>query len=359
MSTHRLADDLEEIFYRAGDFWEAFRDRRVFVTGGTGFFGKWLLESLVWADHHLSLGLRVVVLTRDPWRLKAELPHLAASRAISFITGDVRTFSFPDEKFAYVFHLATTSAEATFAGEGPLEKFTTSAYGTQRVLEFAARCGVEKFLLTSSGNAYGPARAPGALLAEDDRLAPDIECPESSALGEGKRASELLARIFSGTYGFEVKLCRCFSFIGPYLQTDLHYAAGNFIRDAVCGRPVQVKGSGRPLRSFLYPTDLIVWLLTLLFRGVSCRLYNVGSDEVVSIRELAEKIARASGGSVVIEGDETRLATSSPDVYVPSISRITSELGVRREVSIETAIARTLAFHSKEVDSRIGCLPWN
>ena len=310
------------------------------------------MESLLWADRRLALGLRLLVLTRDPGRLLAELPHLAGKDAVRFLIGDVRDFSFPDEKFAYVIHMATTSAEATFGGEKPLEKFTTSALGTQRVLEFAARCGTEKFLLTSSDNAYGPAAGKVAAIAEDHPGAPDIENPVASALGEGKRAAELLTRIYAQNHGFEAKICRCFAFLGPYLQTDLHYAAGNFIRDAVAGGPIRVRGDGTPRRSFLYPTDLIVWLLTLLLRGESERLYNIGSDEAVSIGVLAEKIARLSGGDVIVEGAPTRLATSSPDSYVPSIARIINELGVRREVSLDAAIAKTLAFHDITLSSR-------
>lgn len=347
INPHPLARDLDEIFGRVGNLWEEFRGQSIFITGGTGFFGKWLLESLIWANRLLALDCRILVLTRDQTRLLAELPHLAAEKPVRFLHGDVRSFTFPDEKFSYVIHMATTSAEATFGGEKPLEKFTTSAFGTQRVLEFTARCGATKFLLTSSGNAYGPISGVNGPVSETHPGAPDIENPVSSALGEGKRAAELLTRIYSENFGFEAKICRCFTFLGPYLQTDLHYAAGNFIRDAAAGKPIRVRGNGTPLRSFLYPTDLIVWLINLLFRAPSGRLFNIGSEETISIGALAESIARRSGSKVIIEGGKASLATSSPDTYVPSIFRIMHELGLSREVSLDEAIDRTIAFQKK------------
>ncbi|MEI7429017.1 MAG: NAD(P)-dependent oxidoreductase [Betaproteobacteria bacterium] len=347
MAAHPLASDLEEIFFRLGPLWEEFRGQSIFLTGGTGFFGKWLLESFVRANHRLSLGLQVLVLTRNKARLLTELPYLAQEKAIRFMHGDVRTFTFPEEKFSYVIHMATTSAEATFSGEKPLEKFTTSVMGTQRVLEFTARCGASKLLLTSSGNAYGPIPSGLAAINENHIGAPDLENPVASALGEGKRAAELLSRIYSANHGFEVKICRCFSFIGPYLQTDIHYAAGNFIRDAAAGNPIHIRGDGTPIRSFLYPTDMIVWLMTLLLRAPSGRLYNLGSEEAISIRALAERIALRSGSEVIIDGTRNNLPTSSPDSYVPSISRIINEHGVIREVSLDVAIDRTLEFHKK------------
>ena len=346
-TAHPLANDLEEIFLRVGHLWEEFRGKSIFITGGTGFFGKWLLESLVWANRHLDLDLRILVLTRNQTALLDELPHLSFEKEISFLNGDVRTFSFPAEKFSYVIHMATTSAEATFIGETPLEKFTTSALGTQRVLEFTAKCGARKFLLTSSGNAYGPISGGNTSISENHSGAPDIEDPISSALGEGKRAAELLTRIYSANHGFEAKICRCFTFIGPYLQTNFHYAAGNFIRDAVVGKQIRVRGDGTQLRSFLYPTDLIVWLLNVLLRAPSGRLYNLGSDEAISIGELAKRIAHRSGNEVLIEGTKKNVATSSPDCYVPSIDRILNELGLNREVSLDTAIDRTLAFQKR------------
>lgn len=342
---HPLAHDLDEILRRAADQWEELRGQSIFVTGGTGFFGKWLLESVLWANHRLALGVQIVVLTRDKSHLLKHLPHLAETEAVRFLQGDIRTFPFPEEKFSHVIHMATTSAEATFSGEKPLEKFTTSCLGTQRALEFAARCGAQKFLLTSSGNAYGPTTGETTAITEDNPGAPDLDNPVSSALGEGKRAAELLTRIYANDYGFEAKICRCFSFIGPYLQTDLHYAAGNFIRDAIAGRPIRVRGDGTPLRSFLYPSDLMVWLLNLLSRAPSGRLYNVGSDEIVSIGELARKIAARTETSVIIENQNRPLETSSPNIYVPSISRIKRELGLTVEVDLDTAIDRSIAFY--------------
>jgi nucleoside-diphosphate-sugar epimerase len=344
---HPLARDLDEILCRVGDLWHQFRGQRIFMTGATGFFGKWLLESLLWANQRLALDLHVLVLTRNAAPLLKALPHLATNDVIRFLNGDVRTFDFPEGKYETVIHMATTSAEATFGGEKPLEKFTTAAIGTQRVLEFAARCGATRFLLTSSGNAYGPIAKGSPPISEDHVGAPDIENPVSSALGEGKRAAELLARIYAENHGFEAKICRCFTFIGPYLQTDLHYAAGNFIRDAAAGKPIRVHGDGSPLRSFLYPTDLVVWLINLLFRAPSGRLYNIGSEETVSIGELAEAVARQSGNTVIIEGGRSIPSTASPDAYLPSIARITEELGLTRKVSLNDAIGRTLAFQKQ------------
>jgi dTDP-glucose 4,6-dehydratase len=123
---------------------------------------------------------------------------------------------------------------------------------------------------------------------------------------------------------------------------DRHFAIGNFIADAVDGRPIRIRSDGLPTRSYLYMTDLVQALLSILHGGRDGRAYNVGSDVPVSIGELARCIDRVAGGhGVVIEG-----APSDPnDHYVPDTARIAVELGFRGEVPLETAVARTAAWY--------------
>lgn len=345
MKSNPLAQDLDQILAHTESHWDELRGERLFVTGGTGFFGKWLLESFIQANERLNLKAKAVVLTRNAGRLRCEAPHLAENEHIRFHQGNVRDFLFPAGNFSHVIHAATTSADETFKNEQPLAKYETVADGTRRTLEFAAQCKARKFLLTSTGGAYGPQPDDLALISEEFGGAPDITRPVSSALGEAKRAAELLTRIYGETCGFEAKIGRCFTFIGPYLQLDIHYAVGNFIRDALRGGPIIVRGDGSPVRSFLYASDLMIWLWTLLFKGEAGRLYNVGSEREISIGQLASLVANKIGTSVIFENDKCALPTSSSSRYVPSVKRITSELGVRELIGVEEAIDRTLSFY--------------
>lgn len=345
MSQNTLIADREHVLAHTESFWDELKSERIFITGGTGFFGKWFLESFLHANERLNLKAKVVVLSRDASRIKKEAPHLAENGSIGFHHGDVRDFKFPAGSFSHVIHAATTSAEETFRNEPPLSKYETVADGTRRVLEFAAQCNVRKLLLTSSGGAYGPQPDDLEQMPESYNGAPDLIRPVSSALGEAKRVAELLTRIYSENGKYEAKICRCFTFIGPYLQLDIHYAAGNFIRDAVRGGPVVVEGDGSATRSFLYSADLMVWLWTALFRGEHGRLYNMGSERAVSIGELAHMVASRAGVPVVFKNSGHTSPTASSSRYVPSVHRITSELGVKELIGLEEAIDRTLSFY--------------
>lgn len=344
-SANPLAGDLELVLAQVGERWERLRGARLFVTGGTGFVGRWLLESLLHANRRLGLDVTALVLTRDPAAFRRAAPRLAADPALRFHAGDVRDFVFPAGKFTHVVHGAATSAVETFGGIDLLTTFDIVLEGTRHALEFAVRCDAGRFLLVGSGAVYGP-QPPGMTHLSEDYPGALHPASPAAALGESKRAAECLCALHAASHGIETPIARCFSFIGPYLPLDLHYAAGNFVRDALAGGPIRVSGDGTPVRSYLYAADLAAWLWTVLCAGVSCRVYNVGSEEGVSIADLARAVARASGGAeVIVSGRPDPGAT--PERYVPSTLRARRELGLVQTVSLENAIARMLAHHRR------------
>ena len=141
---NRLADDLEMIRSATEGLWEEMRGQRIFITGGTGFFGCWLVESFCHVNRELGLGARATVLSRDPAKFAAKCPHLANDAAVTMHAGDVRDFTFPEGEFRYVIH-AATEASAKQAAEEPLEMLTTILHGTARTLEFAGSVGRGSF----------------------------------------------------------------------------------------------------------------------------------------------------------------------------------------------------------------------
>ncbi len=346
VSPARLRDDHDAILAATEPLWSALRGQRLFITGGTGFFGKWLLESFCLANERFGLGAKAVVLTRNPATFRRRMPHLSAASCLDFHEGDIRTFPFPEGEFSHIIHASTTSAEATYNNESPLDKFTTIVHGAQRVYELAAQCRCRNLLLTSSGSAYGPQPPEVTHMPETFNGAPSVTTPIASALGESKRASELLACMYAEQYGFQVKIARCFSFVGPYLQLDIHYAIGNFIREALEGKPIVVNGDGTPVRSYQYTSDLMIWLWTILFTGQSQRVYNVGSMDSISIGDLARLVSDCAGyhsGDVQVLGMAKR--GGAANIYVPDTTRAMTELGLFQRVPLHDAVMKTMNFY--------------
>lgn len=337
-----LANDLDHVLVHTKDLWKELRNRRIFITGGTGFFGCWLLETFVWANKKLNLGASALVLTRNPEAFQAKAPHLAAQPFIQFHTGDVQSFEFPAEEFSHVIH-AATDASVKLNEEDPLLMFDTIVEGTRRTLEFARYCGAMKFLLTSSGAVYGKQPPDMTHIPEGYQGAPDSTDPRS-AYGEGKRAAEMLCALYARQYGLEPKIARCFAFVGPYLPLDIHFAIGNFIRDGLSGRPIKVKGDGTPYRSYLYAADLAIWLWTILFRGDAVRPYNVGSSEAFTVSEIAFKVAHAFSPALALELAKMANPRKAKELYIPSINRSENELNLHVWIPVQTAIQKTIQW---------------
>lgn len=341
-----LADDLDAILATCAPLWEELRGARLFVTGGTGFFGCWLLESLCWANARLGLAARAVVLTRDPAAFARKAPHLASDPAVQCVRGDVRDDTLPPGPFTHVIH-AATDADAAQQEQQPLVMFDTILDGTRRVLAHAAQNGAQQLLLTSSGAVYGPQPPELSHLPEEYRGGPD-PCDVHAVYAEAKRAAELLGMLYA-QQGLAVKIARGFAFVGPYLPLDRHFAAGNFLCDALHGDPIRVNGDGTPYRSYQYASDLTVWLWTILLRGETGRPYNVGEEDAVSIAELAHLIAALVDPPVAVHIARPPMPGQLPSRYVPSTTRARAELGLANTVPLADALARTLRWHQRQL----------
>ena len=341
-----LSDDLEQFASNTSHLWSELRGRRIFLTGGTGFIGCWLVETFCYVNRRFGLDAQAVILTRNPGAFVRKCPHLASDPAVSLHQGDVRSFDFPVGDFAFVIHGATEARPAQ-AVEQPLEMLSTIIAGTERTLEFACARSATKFLLISSGAVYGKQPSSMTHISETYSGGPDPLDP-ISVYAEGKRAAELLCSVYAKLNNLQCKIARCWAFCGPYLPLDQHFAIGNFIADVLARRPIRISGDGTPRRSYLYAADLAAWLWTLLFQAPALVPLNVGSDRDVSIRELAEIVSLTLESPSGIHVAQSPLSGAQPSRYVPSVDRAKQLLGLRETVSLEDSIRRTAAWwHSR------------
>jgi len=339
------SQDLEHIFSLTVPIWDRVRGRRIFISGGTGFFGAWLLESLIYCNRRLDLDLSATVLTRNPIAFAARMPHLAGDPAIELLRGDIRDFVFPDKDFEFVIHAAVSTSAG--AGQQPGELLNTLINGTDHVLELAKTHGAGKFLFVSSGAVYGKqpenlSHIPETYLGGPDWLDPD------AAYGEGKRIAEQMCSLAARESGFELAIARCFAFVGPHLPLDQHFAIGNFIADALAGRNIAVRGDGTAMRSYLYAADLAIWLWTLLLeeRPLPQPLaVNVGSGEAISIAGLARLVVEEVNPSLKVEIAQTPIAGAPRAQYVPNVEKAESVFGLRPAISLREAVRRTADWY--------------
>jgi dTDP-glucose 4,6-dehydratase len=272
-----------------------------------------------------------VILSRDPEKFLREYPEYAVLSNVRFVAGDVRSFSFFEEKFDSVIHAATPAVTTLPPGE----MRSIIIDGTRHVLDFARYCGAKKLLFTSSGAVYGPL-PPGMTCVSED-----FPCAPVTEYGIAKLEAEKMCL----SSGISSRIARCFAFAGPRLALDIHFAIGNFIRNGLNKEDIIVRGDGTPCRSYLYADDLVRWLFAVLDCDIENAVFNVGSPEGVSIAELARRVAGHFSPPPQVRILGTSVSGMPPQIYVPDVSRIQKTLGVIMENDLFRSIEKTIAAH--------------
>jgi UDP-glucuronate decarboxylase len=312
----------------------------ILLTGGTGFFGKALLRFWIDSEIRGHLPPRVTILSRMPDRFAVENPTLTGHPWLNWVKGDVcNPITLPrQDAFTHVLHAATDSTLGPQMD--PLSRYDQIVQGTRNMLDFALAVGAKRFLLTSSGGVYGPQPYGMERIPEGYHGMPDSLRP-ANAYSVAKRAAEHLCALYQDKHGLECVIARCFAFVGTDLPLNIHFAIGNFIRDALYRDSITVAGDGTAVRSYLDQRDLAHWLLTLLDKGQSGRAYNVGSDQAITIANLADQVSEllSPGKPVYILGKAAFSGARSR--YVPDISRARVELGLDVTIPLGEAIRVT------------------
>lgn len=338
-----LKEDLDHILAHTKGLWEELRGKKVFITGGTGFFGCWLLESFAWANDKLDLEASAFVLSRNPAAFEKRAPHLYHHEAIKFLKGDIKDFISPEGSFSYLIHSSGYQQNADEKANN-ISMVNEMLNGTRRILDFCAQVKVEKMLLVSTGAIYGKAPSHLKTIPEDfpDSFDPTIS---KSVYHHVRRMMETLSVIYAEEKGFEAKIARCFSFIGPYLPLNGRFAVSDFILDALSKNNIIIKGDGKAVRSYLYMADLVIWLWTVLFKGKNCRPYNVGSEMPITISEVAEEFANILVPPLPVLVLKESSHGVAQDYYVPDTSRARSELDLQQRIPLSKAIKKTMQWH--------------
>ncbi|EST16144.1 NAD dependent epimerase/dehydratase family protein [Pseudomonas putida S610] len=320
---------------------DALAGKHVLLTGGTGFFGSWLLALFEYLNER-GTQVDVTVLVRDPARFLTAQPGYRDCRWLRWVGADVRdSLVWEGQPIHLIIHAATDTHAA--AHENPLALFDTIVTGARRVLDLAVQQNA-RVLMTGSGAQYGALSASTHrhITLDEAFTGACVSHSANSAYAEGKRAQETLGAIYAARHGIDVIMARCFAFAGPGLPLDGHFAMGNFIRDALYKDEIVINSCGSAVRSYLHGADLSVWLLALLVRGKAGEAYNVGSDQAISIADLARRVVGriGPGKPVRILGRADGAAAS---YYVPDIGKARS-LGLDVWTTLDQSIDSMAAW---------------
>jgi len=336
-------EDLEHIYRNTQDIWESFRGKTIFLTGGTGFFGKWLLESFIYVNEKIDLNAKIISLSRNPELFIQDYPfYNEHTKSVRFIKGDILTYNFKlDEEVQFIIHAATAASDS-LNKNNPLLMMDTITLGTRKVLDFAITQPIKGFLFISSGAIYGKQPIDVPNIQETNSFQIDIN-NSKAAYSEGKRIAELYCSTYFEKYNLPLRIARCFAFVGPYLPLDSHFAIGNFINNVIKNEDIVIMGDGSTTRSYMYASDLSIAIWKILLKGNNNKPYNVGVDTAYSLKEIALLLKKNYGNDVQILNMNKDL---HPNIYVPNIDALINDLEIKHFIQIEDAIQKTIKFNT-------------
>ncbi len=302
------------------------------VTGGAGFIGSWLCESL------LEKGYRVVFMDNLITGKEENIAHLKDNRNLVFIRTDVSKSMEIDEPVDYLFHLASPASPVDYQ-KLPIETMMANSLGTLNALNLA-KGKKSRFLLASTSEVYGdPEKHP----QEEGYWGNVNPIGPRSCYDESKRFAESLSTAYINQYGMDIRIARIFNTYGPRMRSNDGRVIPNFITQALKGKPITVYGDGKQTRSFCYITEMVDGLEKLMFtEGLSGEVFNLGNPDEFGILQLAEKVkSLVNSGSEIVFRD---LPEDDPARRKPDISKIGKRLGWKPSVELGEGLGKTIEW---------------
>jgi dTDP-glucose 4,6-dehydratase len=315
------------------------KNKEILITGGSGFIGIWLTHLLLYLNDKQNFNIKLYLIARNT---TIELDRMIVNRKdVIFIQSDIRDIREFPKDVSYIIHAATSPDNRIYMSN-PVESMDIIATGTKNILENALHLEkLEKVINLSSGQIYGAINSHN--IKEDDFG--KLNSNSITAIyPEAKRYSETLTNAYRSLYKLPTIQVRPFSFIGPFMDLNKPWAVNNFIRDALKFKNIRILGNGKPIRSYMYPTDMALWIVTILVQGKVGSAYNLGSDVGISLEEVALKIKEIVGSSVNI--DILNMNDSSSE-FIPNIDRAKLELDLDITIDIDETLRKSIDWFGK------------
>jgi UDP-glucose 4-epimerase len=325
---------------------------RVLVTGGAGFIGSHLVEALV------DRGDSVVVLDNLATGQLSNLEAVLGHRNVHFVQGTVLDALMVDE-LAYdcdvIVHLAAATGVPQIVQQ-PSHTFTHNLRGSQTVIEAAQRYK-RRLLLASTSEVYG--KNTDVPLAEDANRILGSPIIARWAYSIGKAVEEILAYAYHRERGLEVTVVRFFNVVGPRQNLGYGTVVPRLVRQAVAGEPLTVFGDGRQTRCFCHVRDAVDALVGLAANaGAAGEAYNVGAQQEISVRDLAQRVldlsgvpsGNGAGAGIRLIPYDTAYGPGFEDMQrrVPDLRKITALTGWEPTTTLDEILAEALAEAAAE-----------
>lgn len=341
-----ITEDLAAIFDDIKPVLDKFAGATVLIAGGAGFLPSFVVDALAHANTQLgSDPAHVVCVDNFKTGVPERLAHLDGREDVTFIKHDV-TEKLTGVKPDYILHAASI-ASPTWYRQFPLETIDINVTGTRRLLDLAHESNTQGLLYLSSSEVYGDP-PPDKVPTSEDYWGNVSPVGPRACYDESKRLGETLCMTYFRQYGVPIKIVRPFNVYGPRLRLDDGRVMPDLISDALNKRQITLYSNGEVTRSFCYVRDAAVAIIKILAAGGPGEIFNVGNDEEVSIRKLAETVDEVSGNNLGVQlatSEDPEYLSDNPQRRCPDLTKTKAAVDWSPSVSLREGVERMLRFY--------------
>jgi dTDP-glucose 4,6-dehydratase len=339
-----ITNDCAHSYSRVSKKLKNLKGKSLLITGGTGFMGSWVCEMVHYMNTAHDMNINLFVMARNQDRFDRNLPHLKNLKNIKFICSDVRNNLDLPKSINYIIH-AAARPDNRFHASRPFESMTTVGEGISAILQSATRLSnLENIVNVSSSAVYSTNLEKGEKFSEESLgLCGDNRV--SNSFSAANRYSEALCSAARSELRLPIITIRPFTFCGAYQSIDSPWAINNFINDALHKRPIRIHGDGEDIRSYMYGSDLAVWVLVIMLHAKNGGVYNVGNSNGYSLKEIAGKVARYFQPESNIMINTSLVADHRHSILLPDVKKAKQDFGLEQFTDIDTTIKRAVQWY--------------
>lgn len=313
--------------------------KSLLVLGGTGFFGKSILDVYhAGGLEQWDIG-KLILASRNPETLGGGV-DTRTNKRVELLKLDVTQEQvYPRAEF--VIHAAASTDASKYLISSDAEKRNIQAGTYQFATHARSMLSQSKIVFASSGAVYGQQDSTVNELSEDSVMKDVRKLAENKRdYAAAKRDAENRIERLGKDDGLKVSIARCFAFVGKRLPRNQHFAVGNFLESVLSKKAITVKADHSVVRSYMHSSDLVHWLMSIAdAANENCPIYNVGSDDAVELHDLASWMSASYGVPVNMQ----KISEHKTDRYIPSICKAREELGLSLNTNTFESVAKCVS----------------
>lgn len=305
--------------------WNKLKGVTILVTGATGLIGTSFIKALSFANKERNLGLKILGLVRDRRKAEKRFEEIVSEAMLSFVEGTVEALPEIIDPIDYILHAASQTASKEFV-QHPVETINTSVLGTFNLLKVAKEKKVKGFVYLSSMEVYGYPKKGHKVKEEEIGALTPLDIRNSYPIA--KMASESMTCAYASEYGVPTMICRLTQTFGPCVNYNDNRIFAYFGRCVNEKKNIVLKTNGKTERCYLYTTDAVTAILTIMLNGVPGHAYNAADEDTYcSIAEMAERVAADAGIDVEYDIQDEVINGFPQTLYMNLDTTALKELG--------------------------------